>query len=105
MFLHRGSAQAAQLPQSLVQLTQPENQPIAQKLSNFVNSAQCLASPVPKKQQQKQPKTKTVDIESQWQKPLSKHQKLAPSTTPSHQPEQQHKKHNPKNPAIRKRNY
>ena len=38
----------------------------------FVNRAQCLASPVTKKQQQKQPKTKTVDIETQWQKPLSK---------------------------------
>jgi hypothetical protein len=41
-------------------------------LSNFVNSAECLASPAAKKQQQKQPKTKTVDIESQKQKPMSK---------------------------------
>ena len=39
----------------------------------FVNRAQCLASPVTKKQQQKQPKTKTVVIESQWQKPLTQH--------------------------------
>jgi hypothetical protein len=40
--------------------------------SIFVNSAQCLASSVTKKQQQNQPKTKTVDIESQKQKRLSK---------------------------------
>jgi hypothetical protein len=42
-------------------------------LHSFVNRAQCLANPVTKKQQRKQPKTKTVVIESQWQKPLTKH--------------------------------
>jgi hypothetical protein len=66
------SAQTAQLPRTTVQPKQPKKQPVAQKLSNFVNRAQCLASPVPKKQQEKQPKTETVVIESQWQKPLSK---------------------------------
>jgi hypothetical protein len=64
-------AQAAQLPQSPVQPKQAKNQSFAQKLSNFVNRAQCLARPVSKKQQGKQPKTKTVDIETQWQKPLA----------------------------------
>ena len=59
------SAQTAQLPQSPLQPTQPENQSIAQKLTNFVNRAQCLASSDLKKQQEKQPETKTVDIESQ----------------------------------------
>jgi hypothetical protein len=59
------SAQTAQLPQSPLQPKQPEKQSIVQKLSNFVNSAQCLASSDLKKQQEKQPETKTVDIESQ----------------------------------------
>jgi hypothetical protein len=45
-------------------------------LHGFVNGAQLPQSPVPKKQQQKQPKTKTADIDTQWQKPLSKHKIL-----------------------------
>jgi hypothetical protein len=73
-------AQTAQLPQSTVQPKQPEKQSIAQKLSKFVNSAQCLTSSVPKKQQEKQPKTKTVVIESQWQKPLTQHKNLTSET-------------------------
>jgi hypothetical protein len=51
-----------------VQPTQPEKQSIAQKLTNFVNRAQCLASPATKKQQQKQPKTKTQEIVTQQKK-------------------------------------
>jgi hypothetical protein len=66
-------AQTAQLSRSLVQPKQPEKQSIAQKLSNSVNRAQLPQSPFPKKQQRKQPKTKTVDIETQWQKPLTQH--------------------------------
>ncbi len=42
-------------------------------LHNCVNRAQLPQSPVPKKQQQKQPKTKTADIATQWQKPLTQH--------------------------------
>jgi hypothetical protein len=57
MFLHRGSTQF------------------------LLNGAQCLASPVTKKQQRKKPKTKTVVIESQCQKPLSNRKNwLAPQT-------------------------
>jgi hypothetical protein len=37
------SAQTSQLPRSHVQPTQPEKQSIAQKLTKFVNRAQCLA--------------------------------------------------------------
>jgi hypothetical protein len=59
------SAQSAQLPRSLVQATQPENQSVLKKLPNFVNRAQLHQSPVPKKQQQNQPKTKTADIDTQ----------------------------------------
>jgi hypothetical protein len=44
----------------------PKKKSIAQKLSNFVNRAQCLASSLPKKQQEEQPQTETVVIESQW---------------------------------------
>jgi hypothetical protein len=42
-------------------------------LHGFVNGAQLPQSSVQKKQQEKQPKTETVDIESQWQKPLTQH--------------------------------
>jgi hypothetical protein len=40
-----------------------------------------LASPVSKKQQEKQPETKTVDIQSQKQKPLSNHKNLPSGAT------------------------
>jgi len=74
------SAQTAQLPRSPVRPTQPKKQAIAQELSNFVNRAQCLISSVPKKQPAKQPKTKTVDIETQCRKPLTQHKKWRPKS-------------------------
>jgi hypothetical protein len=42
-------------------------------LHGFVNRNQLPQSSVQRKQLQKQPKTKTVVIESQWQKPLTQH--------------------------------
>jgi hypothetical protein len=42
-------------------------------LHSFANRAQLPRSSVQRKQLQKQPKTKTVVIESQWQKPLKQH--------------------------------
>jgi hypothetical protein len=42
-------------------------------LHGFLNRAQLPQSPVQRKQLPKKPKTKTVVIETQWQKPLSNH--------------------------------
>jgi hypothetical protein len=48
------------------------------------NAGQLPRCPVPKKQQQKQPETKTVDIATQCEKPLSKpkNSSLRPSNIP-----------------------
>jgi hypothetical protein len=45
-------------------------------LHGLLNRAQCLASSVSRKQLQKQPETKTVDIDTQWQNPLTQHKNL-----------------------------
>jgi hypothetical protein len=51
-------------------------QGLSMNLHAFVNGGQLSPKPVPKKQQRKQPKTKTVDIDTQWQKTIDTTQKL-----------------------------